>query len=347
MELTTVWFVLIGILWAGYFVLEGFDFGVGMLFPVLGRGADRERRRRVLLNTIGPTWDGNEVWLVTAAGATFAAFPEWYATLFSGFYLILLVILVALILRVLAFDYRGKRDDPSWRKRWDAAIVFGSVVPAFAWGLVFTNMIHGLPINSQGVYTGGLLTLLNPLALLGGLTTLALFLLHGSIFVALKTDGTIRREARHVATRVGVVAAVLAIALLVVLNLQTGNDISWICFVAAVIALVVGLVFNVRGREGWAFSGTFVAIGLTVAALFTMLFPDVMPSTSNAAWSLTTDNASSSHLTLAIMSWVALLFTPIVVLYQGWAYWIFRRRISTDQIPPATEPRLASEQVVH
>ena len=347
MELTTVWFVLIGVLWAGYFMLEGFDFGVGMLFPVLGRGRDGERRRRVLLNTIGPVWDGNEVWLVTAAGATFAAFPEWYSTLFSGFYPLLLLVLVALIVRVLAFDYRGKRDDPVWRRRWDATIVFGSVVPAFAWGLVFTNMVHGVPINPDGEYTGTLVTLLNPLALLGGLTTVALFLLHGCIFIALKTDGEIRRDARVMATRVGALAAVLAVALLVVLNARTGDVVSWVCSGVAAVALVVGLAYNVRGREGLAFAGTFVAIGLTVAALFTMLFPDVMPSTTDAAWSLTTSNASSTQLTLTIMSWVALIFTPIVVLYQAWTYWTFRRRISTDQIPDATEPRMPRQEVAH
>ena len=218
MELTTIWFILIAVLWTGYFVLEGFDFGVGMLFPVLGRGDDAETRRRVMLSTIGPVWDGNEVWLLTAGGATFAAFPEWYATLFSGFYLPLLLILVALIVRALAFDYRGKVDDPVWRSRWDMAIIFGSYLPAVLWGVAFTNIVRGVPIDADQEYTGSLFTLLNPAALLGGLATASLFTAYGAMFIALKTDGPIRHEARRLGVRVGVVAAVLVAAWLVVVQ---------------------------------------------------------------------------------------------------------------------------------
>ena len=187
MELTTVWFILIAVLWTGYFVLEGFDFGVGMLMPVLGRGKDGEVRKRVMLNTIGQVWDGNEVWLLTAGGATFAAFPHWYATMFSGLYLPLLIILVALIVRALGFDYRGKVDYPAWRKLWDVAIFAGSAVPALLWGVALTNLVMGLPINAANEYTGNLFTLLNPVGLLGWLTTVALFLTHGALFIALKT----------------------------------------------------------------------------------------------------------------------------------------------------------------
>src|SRR6187402_398679 len=186
MELTDFWFGTIAVLWIGYFFLEGFDFGVGVLLPVLGR---TETDRRVVINTIGPVWDGNEVWLLVAGGATFAAFPEWYATLFSGFYLALLLILVALILRGVAFEYRGKIDDPSWRRRWDVAIVVGSAVPALLWGVAFANIVAGVPIDADKQFTGTLLTLLNPYGLLGGLTTLSLFATHGAMFVALKTDG--------------------------------------------------------------------------------------------------------------------------------------------------------------
>src|SRR5450756_1200628 len=194
MELTTVWFLLIAVLWAGYLVLEGFDFGVGMLVPIIGRD---ETERRVVINTIGPVWDGNEVWLLTAGGATFAAFPHWYATMFSGFYLPLLIILVALIVRALGFDYRGKVDDPTWRKRWDIAIFLGSAVPALLWGVALTNVVMGLPINADKEYTGNLFTLLNPVGLLGGLTTVALFLTHGAIYIALKTDGDIPVSYTH------------------------------------------------------------------------------------------------------------------------------------------------------
>ena len=335
MELTTVWFILIGVLWTGYFVLEGFDFGVGMLMPVLGRGEDGETRKRVLLNTIGPVWDGNEVWLLTAGGATFAAFPHWYATLFSGFYLPLLIILVALIVRALGFDYRGKVDDPVWRRRWDAAIVVGSAVPALLWGVALTNIVRGVPINAAKEYTGNLFTLLNPVGLLGGLTTVALFLTHGAIFVALKTEGDIRRQARELSLRVGLVAAALAVALLVTLNAQTGSAASWVAAGAAAVALLAGLFASWRDREGWAFVGTFVAIGAAVASLFLALYPDVMPSSTNPAFSLTVTNASSTAYTLKIMTIVAAVFTPLVLAYQAWTYWVFRRRIGTRHIPAA------------
>lgn len=335
MELTTVWFILIAVLWTGYFVLEGFDFGVGMLMPILGRGEHGEVRKRVLLNTIGPVWDGNEVWLLTAGGATFAAFPHWYATMFSGLYLPLLIILVALIVRALGFDYRGKVDDPTWRKRWDIAIVVGSALPALLWGVALTNVVRGLPINADKEYTGNLFTLLNPVGLLGGLTTVALFLTHGAIFIALKTEGDIRHEARRLAVKVGAAAAVLAVALLVTINVSTGSTGSWIAAVVAAIALLAGLFAASRDREGWAFLGTFVAIAAAVATLFLALFPDVMPSTTNAAFSLTTTNASSTEYTLKIMTWVAAIFTPVVLAYTSWTYWTFRKRIGTHHIPTA------------
>ena len=333
MELTTVWFILIAVLWTGYFVLEGFDFGVGMLMPVLGRGEQGEVRKRVMLNTIGPVWDGNEVWLLTAGGATFAAFPHWYATMFSGLYLPLLIILVALIVRALGFDYRGKVDDPAWRRRWDVAIFFGSALPALLWGVALTNVVMGLPIDADKEYTGNLFTLLNPVGLLGGLTTVALFLTHGAIFIALKTEGDIRHEARRLAVKVGAVAAVLAVVLLVTINVSTGSTGSWITSVLAAVALLAGLFAAFRDREGWAFVGTFVAIAAAVATLFLALFPDVMPSTTNAAFSLTTTNASSTEYTLKIMTWVAAVFTPIVLLYTSWTYWTFRKRIGTHHIP--------------
>ena len=341
MELSTVWFIIIAVLWTGYFVLEGFDFGVGMLLPVLGRGTDgddTEKRRRVLINTIGPVWDGNEVWVLTAGGATFAAFPHWYATMFSAFYLPLLLILVALIVRNLGFDYRGKRDDVQWRRNWDLAIIAGSALPALLWGVALTNLVHGLPINAHKEFTGNLLTLLNPVSLLGGLVTVGLFLTHGAFFTALKTTGAIRHDARTIATRVGVVTAILAVALLAILGVGGGNVASWATTMVAASALVGALAANFRGREGWAFVGTFVTIAMTVTTYFLLLFPNVMPSTLDAAWSLTTANASSTAYTLRIMTWVAAIFTPIVILYQSWTYWIFRKRIGTQHIPVAVSP---------
>lgn len=336
MELSTVWFILIAVLWIGYFVLEGFDFGVGALFPVLGRGdeqLDGETRKRVMLSTIGPVWDGNEVWLLTAGGATFAAFPHWYATLFSGFYLPLFIILVALIVRALGFDYRGKVDSPVWRRRWDWAIVLGSVVPAVLWGVAFTNIVRGVPIDADMEYTGTLFTLLNPVALLGGLVTLSLFVTHGAMFLALKTDGPIRHEARAIAVKVGLVTAVLAVVWLAIIHAGTGTLVSWVLAGAAAVIFLAALAQARRGSEGRAFTGTFLTIALAVASLFVALFPDVMPSSTDAAYSLTTTNASSTDYTLTIMTWVAAIFVPVVLAYTAYTYWTFRRRVSGHHIP--------------
>ena len=332
MELTTVWFILIAVLWIGYFTLEGFDFGVGMLLPVLARN---DRQRRLLINTIGPHWDGNEVWVLTAGGATFAAFPEWYATLFSGFYLPLLLILVALIVRNLAFEYRHQRPEQRWRDRWDLAIIIGSFVPALLWGVAFANIVRGVPIDETKDFTGNLFTLLNPFGLLGGVVTLLLFLTHGAMFVALKTDGDIRLRARRLSVQLGLGAAVAAVAFLVWTQVETGNAGSAVLFVLAAAALVGGVVMARAGREGWGFLGTFVTIALAVAGLFVALFPDVMPSTTDAAFSLTATNAAATDYTLKVMTIVAAIFTPLVVAYQAWTYWVFRRRISEHHIPEA------------
>ncbi|MDT0201773.1 cytochrome d ubiquinol oxidase subunit II [Nocardioides sp. AE5] len=339
MELTTLWFIIIAFLWIGYFALEGFDFGVGALLPVLARN---DTERRVMINTIGPVWDGNEVWVLVAGGATFAAFPEWYATLFSGFYLPLLLILVALIVRGLAFEYRHKKADAQWQANWDRAIIVGSVLPAFLWGVAFANIVRGVPIDADFEVTGTVLDLLNPYALLGGAVTLALFTTHGAMFVALKTVGDIRHRARALAIRSGLVAALLAVVFMGWTQAMTGSTWSAVAFVVAALALLGGLAAASRGREGWAFTGTFVTIALAVAGLFLALFPDVMPSSTDVAHSLTTTNAAATPYTLTVMSWVALAFTPIVLLYQSWSYWVFRKRIGTHHIPdPAPEPASA------
>ncbi|MFG1919209.1 cytochrome d ubiquinol oxidase subunit II [Micromonospora sp. NPDC048898] len=330
MELTTIWFLLVAVLFTGYFILEGFDFGVGMLLPVLGRD---DRERRVLINTIGPVWDGNEVWLITAGGAMFAAFPEWYATLFSGFYLPLLLILLALIARGVAFEYRHKRPEVSWKRRWDTAIVLGSVVPAILWGVAFANILRGVPLDADHEYVGGLLNLLNPYALLGGATTLALFATHGAVFLALKTTGDIRERAGALAVRLGVGAAVLAVAFLTWTLSIRSSTAAVVLAVAAALALLGGLAAARVRREGWAFTGTAVAIGLAVATLFAALFPNVLPSTLDAAGTLTATNAASTPYTLKIMTWVAVIFTPVVLGYQAWTYWVFRKRIGVANIP--------------
>jgi cytochrome d ubiquinol oxidase subunit II len=330
MELTTVWFCLIAVLWIGYFVLEGFDFGVGMLLPVLGR---TETERRVVINTIGPVWDGNEVWLLVAGGATFAAFPEWYASLFSGFFLPLLLILLALIVRGVAFEYRHKRDSARWRRGWDLAIIIGSLVPAVLWGVAFANIVRGVKLDQDHILRGSLLDLLGPYALLGGATTLTLFLTHGAMFLALKTTGDIQRRARRLSERLGLAAAAAAVAFLGWTFAQHGNLASLALSAFAAIALLGGLAASRLERDGWAFAGTFAAIALAVAALFTGLFPDVLPSTLDDAWSLTTANAASTAYTLRIMTIVAVIFTPLVVMYQIWSYWVFRKRIGVQHIP--------------
>ncbi|OIV38480.1 cytochrome d ubiquinol oxidase subunit II [Mangrovactinospora gilvigrisea] len=330
MQLHDWWFVVIAVLWTGYFFLEGFDFGVGVLTKTLAR--DR-RERRVLINTIGPVWDGNEVWLLSAGGAMFAAFPDWYATLFSGFYLPLLVILVCLIVRGVAFEYRGKRDDARWQTRWEHAVFWCSLLPAFLWGVAFANIVRGVPIDAHREYAGGLLGLLNPYALLGGVVTLSLFVLHGAVFVGLKTVGEVRLRARRAAYAAGVVAVPAALGFLGWTQAQRGDAGTLITAAVAAVALVAALGCVRAGREGWAFVFSGVVIVASVATLFLALFPDVMPSTLNASWSLTVGNAASSAYTLKVMTWVGVVMVPLVVAYQGWTYWVFRRRIGVRHIP--------------
>jgi cytochrome d ubiquinol oxidase subunit II len=329
LQLHDVWFVLIAVLWTGYFFLEGFDFGIGVLTRLLAR--DRTEKR-VLINTIGPVWDGNEVWLVTAAGATFAAFPEWYATLFSGFYLPLLVVLICLILRGVAFEYRVKRSGERWQRNWEAAIFWTSLLLAVLWGVIFGNIVRGLRIDQDLEYVGTLGDLLNPYALLGGLVTLALFTFHGAVFAALKTEGDIRDRARALAVRLGAVTAVPLGGFLVWTLLSRGDLPSLAAAVLALAALGGAVLTGRAGREGWSFVCSGVTVVALVAVFFLALFPSVMPSTLDADWSLTVTNASSSAYTLKIMTWCALAATPVVLLYQSWTYWVFRKRIGTRHI---------------
>ncbi|ARF56445.1 cytochrome d ubiquinol oxidase subunit II [Streptomyces gilvosporeus] len=335
MQLHDIWFVLIAFLWTGYFFLEGFDFGIGVLTKLLAR--DRSEKR-VLINTIGPVWDGNEVWLLSAAGATFAAFPDWYATLFSGFYLPLLLILVCLIVRGVAFEYRAKRAEESWQRNWETAIFWTSLLPAVLWGIAFGNIVHGVKIDAHKEYVGGVLDLLNPYAILGGLTTLTLFTFHGAVFASLKTVGDIRERARRMATVLGLLAAVVAVSFLAWTQADKGDGTSLIAMTVAVVALVAALVANRFGREGWAFAFSGITIAAAVAMLFLTLFPNVMPSTLHESWSLTVTNASSSPYTLKIMTWCAGIAAPIVMLYQGWTYWVFRKRIGTQHLADAHVP---------
>ncbi|MER6580218.1 cytochrome d ubiquinol oxidase subunit II [Nonomuraea sp. NPDC001023] len=314
-----VWFVLIAVLWTGYFLLEGFDFGVGILMPVLSR---EEADRRAVLRTIGPVWDGNEVWLLVAGGATFAAFPEWYATLFSGFYLPLFLILLALIARGVALEYRSKSDST---RGWDRALFWGSLVPAFLWGVTFANIVRGVPLNAEHEYTGTLLTLLNPFALLGGLATLLLFTLHGAVFLALRTTGDLRLAAGRMAKSISPAAFLVVMAFLLLSG--GGGALRWAAVALVALGLAGAVAATVRGRDGWAFTASAVAVVALVAAIFSGLFPNVMPALDPAN-SLTVTNAASSPYTLTVMTWVAAIFTPLVLAYQAWTYWVFRRRLT-------------------
>jgi cytochrome d ubiquinol oxidase subunit II len=330
--LQTLWFILIAILWIGFFFLEGFDFGVGMLLPFIGK---KDEERRAIINSIGSTWDGNEVWLLTAGGATFAAFPEWYATMFSGFYLALFLLLVGLIIRGVAFEYRSKDANPAWRTRFDWMIAIGSFLAALLLGAAFANLARGVPINADKMFTGNLFTLLNPYGLLGGVTTVAVFLLHGANFLGLKLEGELRERVNATAKKLWIAAAILYIALAIFTYEEgfwdRGMVSPGVIPIAAMAFLLAAGYFINRKREGWAFIMVALNIVFTQITFFMMTFPNVMLSSTNPDWSLTIYNASSSQYTLTVMSIVALIFVPIVLAYQGWTYYMFRRRISSKK----------------
>ncbi len=332
MDLAYLWFWIVGILFVGYFVLDGFDFGVGMSLPFLGKD---DVSRRQIINTIGPVWDLNETWVIVAGACLFAAFPEWYATLFSGFYLALLLILLALIARGVSFEYRHQRDSLAWKRGFDRLIVIGSALPAFLWGVAFSNIVQGVPLDADHEFVGSLLTLLNPYAILGGLTTLLLFFTHGVYFVALKTDAQVREDARRLAIRSGWLTLVLAAVFLTWTIVAHPGPAVVVAAVAAAVCLVAAMTANALKAEGWAFAfGAFTVIA-AVLTLWFALFPNVMPSTIDPANSLTIDNASSTDYTLSIMTWAAVIFLPLILLYQGWTYWVFRRRVSRSRIGKA------------
>jgi cytochrome d ubiquinol oxidase subunit II len=331
-DLNTLWFILIVILFTGYFILEGFDFGVGILLPFLGKD---DQERRIIINTIGPVWDGNEVWLITAGGAIFAAFPNWYATMFSGFYLALVLMLFALIVRGVAFEFRSKDRYPKWRSFWDWMIFSGSFVPALLWGVALGNILRGVPIDENMIYVGTFFTLLNPYALLGGLTTLAVFTLQGAIFLGLKTTDEIMDRAVSATRKVGPAATVLVFLFVAATYFLTdaftrlGIDPGIIPLGAGMALLAAGWFVH-QGRLGWAFIFNSVTILLSTLTIFMSLYPRVMVSSLNPDWSLTIYNASSSPYTLTVMTIVALIFVPIVLAYQGWTYWVFRERIGKE-----------------
>ncbi len=337
MDLNTLWFLLVCILYVGFFVLEGFDFGVGILLPYLSKDKDAaavDNKRRVMINTIGPHWDANEVWLVTAGGATFAAFPHWYATLFSGFYLAFFLLLLALIFRGVAFEFRSKDPDSRWRKLWDWSIFLGSGLASLLLGVAFGNIARGVPIDASMNFTGNLFTLLNPYGLLAGIASVLLMALHGAIFLSLKTSGSLLKRSHQAAKRLWP-AAVFALAVLVAATffytgLGSKGFLAWLVPVISLAAVALVGYFLRQKKDSWAFAMTAVSIAFAVMTVFVILFPNVMISTTDPANNLTIYNASSSPYTLQVMSIVALIFVPVVLAYQAWSYWVFRKRITAD-----------------
>jgi cytochrome d ubiquinol oxidase subunit II len=334
MDLEIFWFCLIAVLWAGYFLLEGFDFGVGMLLPALPRD---ERERSIMFESIGPVWDGNEVWLVVAGGATFAAFPAWYATMFSGFYLALLLILVLLIVRVVSFEWREKRDGRRWRATWAWANTIGSV-GAFVWGVALANLVHGVPLNSSGEYAGNFLDLFSAYTVVAGLAVVLIFAAHGAAYLTLRTAGDLHARAGATARRLSVPGAVAGIAVVawtvVVAHDNNRRGIAPTAVPAALtaIVLILAVILTRTRRGGWAFAATGLAAIGFVATIFTGLYPRVLVSSPDFANSLTITNAAAGHYALQVITVVAAIFTPLVLLYQGWTYYVFRKRLEGEPI---------------
>jgi len=336
MDLQLFWFIVIAFFWSGYLVLEGFDFGVGMLLPFLPRS---ESERSVLFRTIGPVWDGNEVWLVVAAGATFAAFPTWYATMFSGFYLALLLVLLFLMVRVVSFEWREKGEGPRWRAAWLYGNAIGSIGAPFVWGIALANLVHGVPLDSNGDFAGGFADLFSPYTVFAGIATVLLFGFHGATFLTLRTTGELCERAARAARRLAV-PAVFAGGVFVIWTVDVAMDRNdkdlfppVLPAALALAALLLAFVFLRAGRSGRAFAMTAAGIALTVVTLFTSLYPRVLVSSPTFGNSLTVENAASAHYTLAVMTVVALIVTPLILVYQGWTYYVFRARVTGDEQP--------------
>ena len=336
MQLHTIWFIFIVVFWIGFFVLEGFDFGVGVLHRFIGRS---ETNKRVAINTIGPWWDGNEVWLIVAGAALFAAFPGWYATMFSALYLALVVLLVALMFRGVSFEYRGKRDGQNWRESWSWALTIGSALIPLLVGVALGDLLTGLPINANHDFTGDFFDLLTGYGLMTGVTLLALCLLHGATFLALRTTGEIRDRARAAGRVIGVVAILLNLAWVVwTLVVIGGGTVPQPTQIFGLIAVVFATGLATTDNDGWAFAASAFAIAAVIGQIFISLYPNVMVSSTNAAYNLTVNNAAAGHYALVVMTVVAVLLMPIVLLYQGWSFRVFRRRVTAPPEPGGTGP---------
>jgi cytochrome d ubiquinol oxidase subunit II len=335
MQLHTIWFIIIVVFWIGFFVLEGFDFGVGALHMVIGK---TETERRVAINTIGPWWDGNEVWLIVAGAALFAAFPGWYATLFSALYLALVLVLLGLFGRGVSFEWRGKRESARWRNGWSWALTVGSILTPLLIGVALGDMLHGLPINSNHDYTGSFWNLLTGYGLMTGVTMMVLCQLHGATFLALRTTGELRDRARGIGRRVGVVAIVINIAWAIwTLVVIGGGTIPQPTQIFGVIAVIFAWALTYTDRDGWAFAASGFGIAAAIGQIFIALYPNVMISSTNHAFNLTVNNSAAAHYSLVVMTVVAVVLMPIVLLYQGWSFHVFRRRVAAPD-PPAAEP---------
>ena len=340
MDLEILWYCLIAVLWSGYFLLEGFDFGVGMLLPFAPR---TEGERGAMFESIGPVWDGNEVWLVVAAGATFAAFPAWYATMFSGFYLAFLLLLFFLIVRVVSFEWREKSDSPRWRSAWLWANAVGSAGIALVWGIGLANLIHGVPIDSNGDYDGGLVDLFSAYTVFAGIAFVLVFAFHGANYLTLRTTGDLYERVRVAARRLAIPAVAAGAAFLiwtvVVAVDRNDKDVFPVVLPAAtgIAALALAAFLVYAGRSGLAFTMTALGTVATVATLFTGLYPRVMVSSTDFSNSLDVPGAASQHYTLAVMTVVALIVLPIILVYQAWSYYVFRARVTGEEVQPPTE----------
>jgi cytochrome bd ubiquinol oxidase subunit II len=332
-HLIPFWFILIAVLWTVFFILEGFDFGVGMLHDLVGTD---DASRRAAINTVGPLWDGNEVWLITAGAAMFAAFPGWYATMFSAYYLALVLLLASLIVRGVAFEYRGKRDAARWRRTWDVLLTVGSVLAPLLTGVALAGLLHGLPINSAQNYTGTFWDLLQPYPVFAGLTLVLVCALHGATFLCLKTTDDMHERSRQLARRIAPFTGAAVVGFVIWTHVTYSsrfllNPVELL----AVLAVLAAVWLVYEHRDGFAFAATTVTIGSCIVAIFTGLYPNVMVSSTKAAYNLTAQNTASAPYSLKIMTVVVIVLLPVVLIYQAWTYYVFRRRVSKSEFTPA------------
>jgi cytochrome bd ubiquinol oxidase subunit II len=349
------WFIFIAILWTGFFVLEGFDFGVGMLHSVVGRD---EAERRAAINTIGPLWDGNEVWLIVAGAAMFAAFPGWYATMFSGLYLALALLLACLIIRGVAFEYRGKRDAAEWRRTWDVALTVGSVLAPLLIGIALGDLLAGLPIDSAQNYTGSFWTLFQPYGVWTGITLVLVCLLHGAAFLSLKTTGDMHERSCALGRRIAPFTGAFVIGFIVWTHVTAGTTFFLnVIELLAILAVLAAVWLVYARRDGFAFTATTITVAACILSIFVDLYPNVMVSSTSKAYSLTVHNVASPPYSLKAMTVVVVVFLPLVLAYQAWSYYVFRKRVSASdfrppsapppRVPPESEPRPASQEERH